>query len=159
MGRNKKDKASVNSRGRQEVECQYELDDKSVTLMSLRRSRKHVLVALVFMVLAVLAVVGYIFMYNNGIVSRRNACWLHQQQVEQLANTYVTENGLASLPAYIETVPNYESLNMKCPDGGTYTWNPVNGQYYCSEHGHWPDGFNSAQSIKYGTSTTTVPKS
>lgn len=144
--------------GDTQVEYQYEVDERSVTLDSLRRSRKHVLIAIVFLVLAILAVIGYIFMYNNSIINHRNTCWLHQQQVEFLAESYATENGLASLPAYIEAVPNFESIKMDCPDGGTYTWNPVTGEYYCSEHGHWPLGFNEAQSVNQGTTTGMVEK-
>ena len=131
-------------------------EESAITLDSLRKSKRYLIIALAFLILVVFLVVGYMFMYNNSIIQKRNTCWLHQQQIEQFATQYVNDNGLASYPAYVEDIPNFASIDMKCPDGGGYTWNPVAGVYYCSEHGHWPSGFNQAQSINQGTQTMVV---
>ena len=123
---------------------------------SLRKSRKYLFIGVFGLVASIAAFVLYFILYQNGITANQYACWSHQVQVEQLAQQYVTTNGFTSLPAYVDDIPTFSDIYMECPDGGSYTWNPVTGIYYCSEHQHYPDGFGDAQSITLGTSTTTV---
>lgn len=133
----------------------YEEKD-GITYASLKKSTRFMVIALVMLALSVGAVFMYITMYNSSLVSRERACWLYEQQIEALASKYMTSNGFSSLPAYVEDIPGYDSISQECPTGGSYTWNPITGEYTCSEHQHYPDGFNGAESSVTGTSTTTV---
>ena len=152
----------VNKRRQQVMEEEYDEyiygnePKNAITLDSLKRSRRYVIISIVFFVLSLALVAGFIFMKNATEQNHRNACWLHQQQIEELTTKYATDNGLASLPAYIEDVPGFEAAKQECPDGGEYTWHPVKVEYYCSVHGHWPPGFNKAQSVNQGSQTTLV---
>lgn len=127
-----------------------------ISLTSMRRAGRYMWIAIIFMIVSILIVVGYMFLYNSSIVSAERQCWVEQQQIEALANRYVVDNGFSSLPAYVEDVPAFDQIYVDCPSGGTYTWNPVLGQYSCSEHGHYPEGFNQAQSSISSQKTITI---
>lgn len=127
-----------------------------ITLRTLKRSGRFLWISIIFLLVSVLLVVGFLMMYNSSVVNAKRSCWVEQQNVEALAEKYVVDNGFLSLPAYVEDVPGFENVYHDCPSGGSYTWNPITGQYSCSEHGHWPEGFNQAQSINQGTTTVMV---
>lgn len=155
-------KTHVNKRRRQDTNEMYDLynydgeKDSAITLDSFRRSKRYIALSIIFVLASLMLIVGFMFIKSNSETQKQHACWKHQQQVEQLATKYATNAGLASLPAYIEDVPGYSGIQSDCPTGGSYTWNPVSNEYYCSEHSHWPPGFNQAQSINQGTQTTMV---
>lgn len=127
-----------------------------ITLRTLKRSGRFLWISIIFLLVSVLLVVGFLMMYNSSVVNAKRSCWVEQQNVETLAEKYVVDNGFLSLPAYVEDVPGFENVYHDCPSGGSYTWNPITGQYSCSEHGHWPEGFNQAQSINQGTTTVMI---
>lgn len=127
-----------------------------ITLRTLKRSGRFLWISIIFLLVSVLLVVGFLMMYNSSVVNAKRSCWVEQQNVEALAEKYVIDNGFLSLPAYVEDVPGFENVYHDCPSGGSYTWNPITGQYSCSEHGHWPEGFNQAQSINQGTTTVMI---
>ena len=127
-----------------------------VNRQSLRKSRRYLIIGFIGLAIAVIAFIMNLVLYQSGVTSHQNACWNNELKAEQLAQQYVTTNGFTSLPAYLEDIPGFTDMNLTCPDGGTYTWNPVTGEYYCSEHEHHPDSFGQAQSIQLGTQTTTV---
>lgn len=127
-----------------------------ITLRTLKRSGRFLWISIIFLLVSVLLVVGFLMMYNSSVVNAKRSCWVEQQNVEALAEKYVVDNGFLSLPAYVEDVPGFENVYHDCPSGGSYTWNPITGQYSCSEHRHWPEGFNQAQSINQGTTTVMI---
>lgn len=87
--------------------------------------------------------------------SRLDQCWSYQVRVENLAQSYVTQQGGSSFPAYVEDIPGFDEIGAECPSGGKYTWDPVSGRYVCSEHGPHPDGYAAPQSTVEGTNTVT----
>lgn len=126
-----------------------------VNMDVLRRARHYEVVALVFMILMMFLPGGYALAFKSSISSAQSSCWKYEQTVEALANQYVTVNGLSSYPAYVEDIPSFNEIQSQCPKGGSYTWNPITGEYSCSVHQHYPEGFNSSQSINEGTTVTT----
>lgn len=141
----------------QQMAYDLEEDTTGISLGSMKKAAKYMWLSIVFMILCIGSIFGYFFLYNATIVSAQTNCWLEQQNIENLANKYIVDNGFASLPAYVEDIPGYEQLYRDCPSGGGYTWNPVLGQFSCSEHEHYPEGFNKAQSQVQGTSTKVIP--
>lgn len=139
-----------------EEEYYEEEPSGGITLRTLKRSGRFLWLSIIFLLISVLLVAGFLMMYNSSIVNAKRSCWVEQQNIEALAEKYVVDNGFLSLPAYVEDIPGFENVYHECPSGGSYTWNPITGQYSCSEHGHWPEGFNQAQSINQGTTTVMV---
>lgn len=127
-----------------------------ITLRTLKRAGRYMWIGIVFFLISLALIGGYIVLYNSSIVNEKRSCWVEEQNIELLAQKYVTDNGFSSLPAYIEDIPGFENVYKECPTGGAYTWNPITGEYSCSEHGHWPEGFNQAQSINQGTTSVMV---
>lgn len=126
----------------------YAADEaKEIDLASLRKSKKYMFIGLGMFILSLLLVFGFIFMSGVTVKGKQERCWKYQQQVEEAAKQYMVTNGFSSLPAYVEDLKIYEQIKQECPSGGEYTWNPVTGEYSCSEHGHYPEGYNSAQSV------------
>lgn len=124
---------------------------------SLRKSRKFMAIGIVSIFVVILIGLGCYVFSTQQALARRNTCWAYEQQVEQWAANYVNQNGLASYPAYLEDIDGSdEMLKGKCPDGGEYTWNPVTGEYACSEDGHYPDGWNSPKSKSTGSTQTVT---
>ena len=125
----------------------YDYDTtQAAGVASLRKSRKYLAAGIVSMII-VAAIGGIIYI----------SCWSYEQQVEQFASNYASKNGLASYPAYLKDIPDAgDTLTGKCPDGGSYTWNPVTGEYTCSVHGHYPNGWNAPRSQSLGTTTTVT---
>lgn len=132
-----------------------EYEDR-IGVWSLSKARKYKAFAFVMLALSLLSC-GAWFMFGNFSVSQRQSnCWTYELTVEQLAQKYVTNNGLDSYPAYIEDVPGFTDLSYSCPSGGSYTWNPVTGEYYCSEHGHHTDEFGEPTSTTQSVVTKQV---
>lgn len=127
-----------------------------ITLRTMSRAGKFMWLAIAFLIVTILMFLGYVFLYNSSIVNEERSCWVQQQNIEALCQKYITENGFSSAPAYIEDIPGFQNVAHDCPSGGSYTWNPITQQYSCSEHGHWPDGFNQAQSVNTGTTTIMI---
>lgn len=134
----------------------YEESAGGITPRTKKRAGRFMWVSIIFLIIAILCLGGFYMMYNSSIVNKERSCWVEQQNVEALAEKYVVDNGFLSLPAYVEDIPGFENVYNPCPAGGEYTWNPITGQYSCSEHGHWPAGFNQAQSINQGTTTVMI---
>lgn len=149
------------ARGR-DTEAEYygdlyiEDEHTGVSRASLRRSRTFLFVGICGLLCSIIAFILCVVLYQTGITNHQNACWNHELQIEQLAQQYITTNGFTSLPAYVEDIPTFTSVQKECPDGGSYTWNPVTGEYYCSVHQHYPDGYGRAQSVNMGTETTVI---
>lgn len=137
---------------------QEKLPAHGITYDSMKRGGKFMIAAIIVFILSLMALFGYQYLYNSSIINKERACWLQEQRVEQLAQKYMTSNGFSSLPAYVEDIPGFSDIQADCPSGGSYTWNPVNGEYTCSEHQHYPDGFNGAKSVNEGTTVSTVEK-
>lgn len=135
---------------------QYMEESGGITVRTLKRAGRFMWLAIIFLLLTILAIFGYMQLYDSSIVSEERSCWRNQQNVEELAETYITQNGFSSLPAYVEDIPGFDNVVQACESGGSYTWNPITGQFSCSEHGHWPEGFNQAQSINRGTTTVMI---
>lgn len=136
----------------------YDYDTtQAAGVASLRKSRKYLAAGIVSMII-VAAIGGIIYIMSGQFTSARQAsCWSYEQQVEQFASNYASKNGLASYPAYLKDIPDAgDTLTGKCPDGGSYTWNPVTGEYTCSVHGHYPNGWNAPRSQSLGTTTTVT---
>lgn len=136
----------------------YDYDTtQAAGVASLRKSRKY-LVAGIVSTIIVAAIGGIIYVMSGQLVyARQSNCWTYEQQVEQFASNYASQNGLASYPAYLEDIPGADDvLTGECPDGGSYTWNPVTGEYTCSVHGHYPSGWNAPRSQSLGTTTTVT---
>lgn len=127
-----------------------------ISLRTLKRAGRFMWLSIIFLIISLLCIGGFMLMYNSSVVNKERSCWTEQQNIEALAEKYVLDNGFSSLPAYVEDIPGFENVYIDCPTGGSYTWNPITGQYSCSEHGHWPEGFNQAQSINQGTSTVVI---
>lgn len=124
---------------------------------SLRKSRKYLAVGIVSVII-VAAIGGIVYCMSGQLVAaRQSSCWAYEQTVEQFAESYASQNGLASYPAYLEDIPGADDvITGTCPDSGEYTWNPVTGEYTCSVHGHYPDGWNAPRSQSLGTTTTVT---
>lgn len=137
-------------------DLEYDDSRTGVSLQSMKKAKRYMWISIGFMIICIALVAGYIFLYNSSITSAQRACWLEQQNIELLANKYVVDNGFSSLPAYVEDIPAFEQIYADCPSGGEYTWNPILGEYSCSEHGHYPPQFNQAQSIISGQQTHVV---
>ena len=124
----------------------YDAPDDTITLKSKRKATVYVIVALIFMLGAFGAVYMYQMSQRNAVAEAQSTCWLQEQKMEKLVTDYVELNAFNSLPAYVEDVPNYKQTFAACPSGGEYTWNPITGEYTCSMHEHYPEGFAAAQS-------------
>ena len=120
---------------------------REIDLASLKKSKRYLFLGIGMLVLSIILVVGFIVLFNTSVKGKQERCWKYQQDIEAVANQYMVTNGFSSLPAYVEDLKVYDQIKQECPSGGEYTWNPVTGEYSCSEHGHYPEGFNSAHSI------------
>lgn len=134
----------------------YEEAPGGISPRTKKRAGRFLWISIIFLIISILCIAGFMMMYNSSVVNAKRSCWVEQQNIEALAEKYVVDNGFLSLPAYVEDIPGFENVFIDCPSGGTYTWNPITGQYSCSEHGHWPEGFNQAQSINQGTTTVMI---
>ena len=134
----------------------YFEDETGVDRFSLRKSRRYLGLGIFGMICAIFCFFACVAMYNSGITSKQIACWRHELEVEELADAYVSVNGFTSFPAYVEDIPTFSTIEADCPSGGSYTWNPVTGEYYCSEHEHYPDGYFDESSTSLGSTTTTI---
>lgn len=134
----------------------YIEENGGITVRTMKRAGKFMWASIIFLLLSISAIAGYWFLRNSSIINEQRYCWVNEQNVESLAERYVNENGFSSLPAYVEDIPGFENVAQECPSGGAYTWNPITGEYSCSEHAHWPEGFNQAQSINRGTTTVMI---
>ena len=122
MGRNDK-------RARQEEERQaaeqyaaeyYAYDTtQAAGVASLRKSRRFLAIGIVSVII-VLALAGIAYLMSGQLtVARQQSCWAYEQQVEQFASNYASQNGLASYPAYLEDITGSDQvLTGSCPDGG-----------------------------------------
>lgn len=158
-GKSKKknnDKRSSNKQKNMDIE--YVIDDSSdsIDMISLRKSKRYMILGIVMIAFVLSGLFGYTVLEKQSAINHRDACWSYEQKVEQLAFNYATQNSFSSYPAYIEDIPEFANIQQQCPDGGSYTWNPITGEYTCSEHGHYSSDFNKAQSIKTGTITKTL---
>lgn len=122
---------------------------------SLRKSRRYMAVGIVTLILVLILIGGAYLFRGQLTASDQTRCWGYEQQVEQFAQQYASQNGLASYPTYLDDVPGFADIKAQDPDGtDSYTWNPVTGEYTCPNHGHYPSGWNAPQSIMQGTQTT-----
>lgn len=127
-----------------------------INVDTLKRARRYEIIALVFMFLMCLLPLGYSTLAKNSVNNAQTTCWKNEQTIEALAQQYVTVNGLSSYPTYVEDIPSFNEIAQQCPIGGSYTWNPIVGEYSCSVHQHYPEGFNESQSIRQGTTITEM---
>ena len=132
-------------------------DGTGVNARSLRKARKYLILS-VSPVIAAIASFVLLTAYNNGVLGNEyTGCWTHEQKVEALATKYVEENAFASYPTYVEDIPSFKGLSAyRCPKNGTYTWNPITGEYTCSEHGHYDPEFNKATTDSTGQSSRVI---
>lgn len=154
-GRRQAEKELAGNAGYAQAE-EYVEESGGITVRTMKRAGRFMWASIFFLILTILLVAGYLYMYDSSVVSIERACWMNQQNVETLSQRYVTENGFSSMPAYVEDIPGFDNVVKECEAGGAYTWNPITGQFSCSEHGHWPEGFNQAQSILRGTTTVMI---
>ena len=124
-------------------------DETGITDKSLSKARRYVVISILFLLLCIGGFFGIQTLGKAKVVNARNNCWMNEYNVEKVASNYILTNGLMSYPAYIEDVSDYSEPS--CPSGGTYTWDPVGGEYVCSEHGHYPKGFGDPKSQDMGT--------
>lgn len=121
-------------------------ENKKIDVASLSKARRYKVIAVLVLILMFLSFGAYYLIYTQGVTGKQARCWAYEQQVEKLAQSYVTTNGLDSYPAYVEDIPGFSDIDPKCPSGGQYTWNPVTGEYTCSVHEHYPEGWGAPQS-------------
>lgn len=134
-------------------------DDYGVNLQSRKKAGRYRIISIIFLLL-VIGASAMVFMYKKQVVeTNQNKCWSYQSLIEGKVKQYVRENGLSANPAYIEDVPGISGIKFECPDGGGFTWDPVNGIYYCSEHGHYPESFVTPESVVTSSQTTAVQNS
>ena len=126
-------------------------DETGITKASLSKARRYFIISILFFLLSIGGFFGIQLFDNIRTANAQRTCWLNEQQVEEQALDYVRKNSFMSYPAYIEDVSGF--VEPKCSSGGTYTWEPVSGQYVCSEHGHYPKGFNAPEAEQLGTET------
>jgi hypothetical protein len=112
----------------------------NINLISIKRSNHYMKIGIIGMILATIIAGTYFFLTIGIKQGNTHACWNQEAQIEQIAKNYISKNGLSSYPAYIEDIPETNN-NYKCPDGGTFHWNPINGTYTCDKHGHYPQSY------------------
>ena len=134
---------------------EYE-EEEGITLKTSKRATRYLIIALLFMIIAIGAVLGYRTMRANAISNQADSCWGQEVAIEALVNEYVDANGFSSLPAYIEDVPGYKQAFVACPSGGEYTWNPITGEYSCSMHKHYTPEFAAAHSELLGQDVSNL---
>lgn len=119
-----------------------------ITKKSLKKSTKFFIFGIILLLLSIIIAIGYLFITQGIHNSNKIKCWTTQKEIETLALEYTKQNSLDSYPTYLEDIPGASELlkKIKCPDNGTYTWNPVKGELYCSVHGHHPDDFLTPKS-------------
>lgn len=131
-------------------------DEYGISLKSKKKAGRYRIISVLFLLLVIACSAGA-FMYKQQLVQlNRDKCWNYQSLIESKIGQYVRENGLSANPAYIEDVPGISGIKFSCPDGGEFTWDPVNGTYKCSEHGHYPDWFVTPESVVTGTDVVAV---
>lgn len=132
-------------------------DDYGVNLASRKKAGRYRIISILFLLLVIAASVG-VFMYKQQVAQNRVIlCWTTENVVESKVNEYVRTNGLSANPAYVEDVPSVvEALRYQCQDGGTFTWNPVDGTYTCSQHGHYPPEFVTPESSVIDQQTQVI---
>lgn len=131
-------------------------DDYGVNLASRKKAGRYRIIGLLFLILSLLSAAGVFMFRQQQMTTNRTQCWTYQSIVEQKVEDYVRTNGLSANPAYIDDVPGVGSVNFQCPSGGAFTWNPVDGTYTCSEHGHYPEAFVTPESEVTGTQQTAI---
>ena len=135
---------------------EYSEQPSQVRIAALRRARRYEIIAIVAVAIMLLSFLLYFMFLRNSTAGIRNRCWEQQKAVEQLAAEYVTSNGLSSYPAYISDIPTIGEREITCPDGGTYVWNPIEGTYSCTKHGHYPNGYEAPQSTVQNVVETPI---
>lgn len=131
-------------------------DDYGINLQSKKKAGRYRIVSVIFLLL-VIGASAFVFFYKQQVSQNSLvACWKYQQTVEGKVADYARTNGLSANPAYIEDVPGIMDVKFECPDGGEFTWNPVDGTYVCSAHGHYPQQFAAPESTVTGTEVTAV---
>lgn len=131
-------------------------DDRGINLASKAKAGRYRIISLVFL-LIVIGCSFAVFAYKKNVATtNRTSCWTYQNIIESKIQEYVRKNGLSANPAYVEDVPGISGIKFECPDGGGFTWNPVDGTYSCSEHGHYPDQFVTPESQVTSTQVQAV---
>lgn len=131
-------------------------DDYGINLQSKKKAGRYRIISLLFLLL-VIGCSALLFVYKQKVANEHQTnCWTYQVTVENQIQKFVRTNGLSANPAYVDDVPGISGIKFVCPDGGSFTWNPVDGEFYCSEHGHYPDSFVTPESEVTGTTVTEV---
>ena len=128
---------------------------KELTVASKGKATRYVVVAVLFLFVAIGCCFGYTILHNKSISDKQTTCWSTQVEVESLVQQYITRTGASSAPAYLETVADNVGL-LQCPSGGGYTWNPVTQEFTCSFHGHYPADFARPTSTVTGVNETVI---
>lgn len=131
-------------------------DDYGINLQSKKKAGRYRIIGALFLLL-VIGIGAFVFFYKQQVAKNNmTSCWQYQYTVENRVKSYVETNGLSASPAYVEDVPGIAGVKFTCPDGGGFTWNPVDGTYVCSVHGHYPESFVTPESTVTGTEVQEV---